>query len=301
MKKIIISIIILAVLIAGFTFFPKKSDKAIIPTGKLSVVASFYPVYFFASFIGGDKAIVTNITPSGAEPHDYEPTPKQMADIEGASLLVLSGGVEAWGDRVLADRKSGYVLASNGLTTRSLVEDGKTSTDPHVWLSPTVAARMVVNIENAYIKADPTNEEYYRMRASVLASRLATLNTDYQNGLASCAKKDIVTSHAAFGYLAADYGLNQVSLTGLSPDEEPSSKKLVEVANYVKTNKVTTIFFESLLSPKLAQTIAAETGAKTEVLDPIEGISDADMKKNIDYFSVMKSNLNHIRTALVCP
>jgi zinc transport system substrate-binding protein len=133
-----------------------------------------------------------------------------------------------------------------------------------------------------------------------LESDLDQLNAEYKAGLSSCQKKDFVTSHAAFGYLAATYGINQIAISGVSPDEEPSSQKLAEVANLVKQKDIKIIFFESLVSPKLSETIASETGAKTMVLDPIEGITSNDLKVGHTYLTVMRDNLAALQDALQC-
>ncbi len=296
----IVSVLIVGVL--GYIFVVQKS--ASVPENKISVVASFYPVYFLASQIGGDRADVINVTPAGGEPHDYEPTAQDMTRIESANLVVLNGGgLEAWGDSVkqsIDAQKTTFVTAGEGLTTRRVVEDGEDIIDPHVWLSPILAQQMVDRIEQGYAKADPANADYYAQNAATLKAKLAQLDTEYRQGLASCKSKDIITSHVAFGYLSAAYGLNQVAITGVSPEEEPSAKELADIADFAKKNGVRYIFFESLVSPKLSQTIATEVGAQTLVLDPIEGITSDEMAAGATYFSVMESNLANLRTALEC-
>ncbi|MFZ2949497.1 MAG: zinc ABC transporter substrate-binding protein [Desulfuromonadaceae bacterium] len=274
------------------------------PEGKISVVASFYPMYFFASQIGGDRADVINVTPAGGEPHDYEPTAQDMTKIESANLVVLNGGgLEAWGDSVkqnIDPQKTTLVTVGEGLTTRRVVEDGEDIVDPHVWLSPVLAEQIADKIEQGYAKADPANADYYAKNATNLKAKLVQLDTDYKQGLASCQRKDIITSHAAFGYLGATYGLNQVPISGLSPEAEPSAKDLATVADFARKNGVKYIFFESLVSPKLSQTIATEIGAQTLVLDPIEGIAADDLAAGQDYMSVMRSNLANLKIALQC-
>jgi zinc transport system substrate-binding protein len=296
---------IVGVLVIGtLGYFLVGHKPSTTPEGKISVVASFYPIYFLASQIGGDKADVINITPAGGEPHDYEPTPQDMTRIESANLVVLNGGgLEAWGDSVkqnIDPQKTVLVVAGEGLTTRRVVEDGENIVDPHVWLSPALAEEMADRIEQGYMKADPANTDYYAKNAADLKIKLSQLDTEYKQGLASCQRKDIITSHAAFGYLAATYGLNQVAISGLSPEEEPSAKDLAEVANFAKKNGVKYIFFESLVSPKLSQTIATEIGAQTLVLDPIEGIAANDLAAGQDYMAVMRSNLANLKIALHC-
>lgn len=272
-------------------------------SAKLSVVTSFYPLYFFAERIGGDKAVVTNIVPAGAEPHDYEPTAQDMARMEKSDLIILNGGgFEAWSDRIeqnIRAENTVIVMAGEGLMTREMSGEDSLTTDPHVWLDPWLAQRMVYKIVRGFVLADPTNTAYYEENASTLAGKLGIWGTIYQR-LEDCPEKNIITSHSAFGYLAAEYGLNQVSIAGLSPDAEPSPSELARIAQFAKTNNVQYIFFESLASPKLSQTIAAEVGAKTLVLNPLEGLSDDELARGEDYFSVMYNNLVNLQTALQC-
>lgn len=289
---------------AGWFALAHHSNTNTADAGKLRVVASFYPMYFFASEIGGDRVSVTNITPSGAEPHDYEPSTQDMARIESADVLVLNGSVEAWADKekgALAGSQVTIVTAGQGLLTKQLTEEGETMSDPHIWLDPILAKQEARAIAQGLMKADPANADYYAQNEQALDAKLDQLDSDYKIGLAECSNKNIVTSHAAFAYLSERYGLNQVAISGLSPDEEPSSAQLAKVADFARANKVKYIFFESLVSPKLSQTIATEVGAQTKVLDPIEGISDEDMANGDDYFSVMRSNLQNLKIALECP
>jgi zinc transport system substrate-binding protein len=260
---------------------------------KLQVVASFYPLYFFASEVGKDRAQVKNITPAGAEPHDYEPTTAEVALIEHADMLILNGQLEAWGDRVgglVKNKNTDVVVAGEGLIDK----------DPHVWLSPRLALKQANKIAEGYEKIDPPNRSYYEINRKNLEDRFNQLDADYINGLSNCRKRDIVTSHAAFGYVAKEYGFNQISISGLSPDEEPSPQKMVEIAKIARDKNIKYIFFESLVSSKLSETIAREVGAKTLVLNPIEGLSDEQISAGENYFSVMRENLKNLRLALEC-
>jgi len=270
----------------------------------LQVTASFYPMYYFSSIIGGDKATVQNVTPAGAEPHDYDPSTRDIANIQNSKLLVLNGGsLEAWGNKIkdnLQGTNTVIVTAGQGLTTRTVEEEGKTGTDPHVWLDPLLAKQEVARINEGFDKADPANSGYYDANAKNLAVELDQLDGEYKLGLQSCQQKNIITSHAAFGYLGAQYGLTQVPISGLSPDAEPSNQQLAEVTDFAKQHKVKYIFFESLVSPKLSDTIANEVGAKTLVLDPIEGLSNDDIHAGKNYFTVMQQNLKNLQLALQC-
>ncbi len=293
----------LVVGLIGKRYFSSKPTPSKNVAQKVEVATSFYPLYFFSSQIGGDKVDVTNITPSGAEPHDYEPTTGDVVKITNSNLLVLNGAVEAWGDKIrenLAGKNVKIVVAGEGLLTQQLAENGVTATDPHVWLSPQLAKKEVDKISQALIQVDPKDQNYFQTNTSNLEQELDQIDQSYQRGLVNCQQKDIITSHAAFGYLATAYGLNQVPIAGLSPDEEPSPKQLADVANFARAHNVKYIFFESLVSPKLSDTIASEIGAKTLVLDPLEGISDADMNQGKNYFTVMQDNLINLQTTLQC-
>ncbi len=303
-KKNIFLFLVLAALTVIFVVY--RTQKINLPPidNKPMVTASFYPLYFFASQIAGDKADVYNITPAGAEPHDYEPSTQDLARMENSKLLILNGGkLEPWGDKIKDDlqRKNTLILAvGNDLANQQVQEEGVQIQDPHIWLDPPLAKREVQNIAQGFVQIDPINKDTYQNNAQNLEKKLDDLDAEYQQGLANCQSKDIITSHAAFGYLARDYNLNQVPISGLSPDAEPSAQKLAEVADFAKTNKVRYIFFESLVSPKLSQTIAQEIGAQTLVLNPIEGLSDAEIATGKNYFTEMNSNLINLRTALQC-
>ena len=299
---IIITMIIVLGYIAKIRF---NQTQAIQNTSsKPQIVTSFYPLYFFTSQIALDKADVYNITPAGAEPHDYEPSTQDMTKIENSTILVLNGGkLEAWGDKIkenLKDKKTLIITVGNNIANQQVVEENNTIQDPHIWLDPILAKKEVNLITQGLIQVDPNNSNYYQTNAQTLLTKLDNLDTQYRQGLNSCAKKDIITSHAAFGYLASQYHLNQVSIAGLSPDAEPSVQKIIEVSDFAKKNQVKYIFFESLVSPKLSQTIAAETGAQTLVLNPIEGLSDAEINNGKNYFTEMKSNLTNLKLALSC-
>ena len=306
MKKIVVLMLIgagIAALSMAFIRTRPDSSPGSAHNG-VRVVASFYPAYFFASRIGGANAVVVNITPAGIEPHDYEPTAREITHITKSDLLILNGGnLESWGERItkdLAGSRTVVVVAGDGLLNRDIEEDGRRIKDPHIWLSPPLAKQMVRRILQGFISIDPSRAALYRANAALVEDRLDALDIQYRQDLATCARKNIVTSHAAFGYLADQYGLRVVAISGISPDEEPSIKKLAQITEFVKREGVTHIFFESLVSPKLSKTIAGETGAATLVFDPLEGLSDADAAAGEDYFSKMRANLYNFSVALKC-
>lgn len=279
--------------------------------GKLKVIASFYPMYDFAVKIGGDRAEVVCMVPSGTEPHDWEPSASDLKNLEEADLFVYNGaGMEHWVEDVLAglDHKALVIAeASQGLTFlegHSHEEEGEEEGhdhghyDPHVWLSPMNGKKEMEHIKNAYIEADPDHKDYYEANYETYAARFDQLDQSYKDTLASLPNKDIVVSHEAFGYLCNAYGLNQMGIEGLSPDSEPDPARMAEIIDFVKERNVKVIFFEELVSPKVAEAVAKETGAVTQVLNPLEGLSDEELKKGADYFSVMEDNLKQLENAL---
>lgn len=303
-KKIIIGLVLVAIVGAVIFFGQNRAAAPAGGNGKIKATASFYAVYFLARQIGGDKAEVLNITPAGAEPHDYEPSAADMAAIENSRIVFLNGGgLETWGNDVqktLDPKKTVVIVAGNGLTNLQKDEEGKTITDPHIWLDPELMQKMADAVLAGFVAADPDNRDYYENNASELKSKLATLDEEFRHGLANCAKKEIITSHSAFGYLAARYGLKQVSVAGLSPEEEPSPQQLAQIAEFAKGNNVKYIFFEALVSPKLSETIANEIGAQTLELNPIEGLDADEAAKGDDYITEMQKNLVNLQIALEC-
>ena len=292
---------------------PAAKAEAMESKKMLKVMASFYPMYDFAAKIGGDKAEVITLVPSGTEPHDWEPAATDIRNLEEADLFIYSGaGMEHWVDDVLASLDNKDLIsveASEGVALRdghrhSHEDEGAVEPeeegqyDPHVWLSPLNAEKEMENIKNAYIKADPDNRDYYEANYELYASRFADLNQKFKDTLSSLPNKDIVVSHEAFGYLCDAYGLNQVVLEGLSPDSEPSPARMAEIIDFVRANHVRVIFFEELVSPKVAETIAKETGSSVQVLNPLEGLSDEELESGADYFSMMEENLKRLEAAL---
>ncbi len=289
---VIILILIAAIFSQISGLFESKDSRG---DEKVQVSVSFYPLWYFASLIGEDKANVINITPAGTEPHEYDLSTRDIAQIENGDMLILNGSMESWADKIkenLRDKKVKIVIAGEGLFTK--VED------PHIWLDPKLAIKEVQKITEGFVEIDPADTSFYQDNEKGLISKLEDLDNQIILGLKNCKRKDIITSHSAFAYFAQSYGLNQKAITGFSPESQPSAQQLAEAANFAKENNVKYIFFESLVSPKLAETIANEVGAQTLVLDPIEGLSDDDIRKGKDYFTLMQDNLKNLQTALEC-
>jgi zinc transport system substrate-binding protein len=249
---------------------------------KRTVVAAFYPLAYAAEKIGGPSFDVHNLTPPGAEPHDLELTPREVARIQQADVvLYLSHGFQPAVSKAVADARGTRLDVLAGLPLHG--------NDPHVWLDPVLFARIGRRIGSALQRS-----------SAGLSADLQKLDRDYRAGLLDCKRHEIVTSHEAFGYLAARYGLKQVAITGVTPEAEPTPQQLAHVIQVVRRTHATTVFFETLVSPRLAETVAREVGARTAVLDPIEGLTPDEQKRGEDYLTLMRQNLTALRKALGC-
>jgi zinc transport system substrate-binding protein len=255
--------------------------------GRPLVVAGFYPLAEAAQRIGGPEVEVVNLTPPGVEPHDLELSPDQVGQLEDADLvLYLGGGFQPAVDEVAARRDGPTLDLLEGLDVE----------DPHFWLDPTRFAEAVDRIAEAMADLDPESAE----RAAEYRAELEALDREIEAGLADCARSEIVTAHDAFSYLADRYGLHQIPIAGVSPESEPDPDRLADLTELVESLGVTTVFFESLVSPDLAETLAREAGVDTAVLDPIEGLSEDDIADGATYAGVMRDNLAALQAALDC-
>ena len=259
-------------------------------SGKKTVVAAFYPLAYAAERLAGSRYAVDNLTPPGAEPHDLELTAKAVARIESADVVLYLGRGFQPAVSAAVDQANGKTLdILQGLPLHTAQGQEGLTADPHVWLDPVLFSQVVKRI-GAVVHASPTP----------LVRELRQLDREYRRGLRNCARKDVVTSHAAFGYLARRYGLRQVAITGLTPEAEPAPQQLANVVRLVRRSHATTVFFERLVSPRLADTVAREVGAKTAVLDPIEGLTPDEQKQGDTYLTLMRQNLAALRKALAC-
>jgi zinc transport system substrate-binding protein len=292
-----------ACLVVMGALVPACSSTSEADTGKVTVVASFYPIAEAAHEVGGNLVAITDLTAPGVEPHDLELTPRQLQGIAEADLvLYLGGGFQPAVQDAVGDAQGEVVDVGNGIRripTPSGSEERLTS-DPHVWLDPVLYEQIVRTVESALERADGTHRSTFRSNARAYGQQLERLADDYRTGLSNCARNVIVTSHAAFGYLAARYGLAQEAISGLSPGAEPTPQRLAQLASIVERDHVTTIFTEELVSPKVAETLADETGATTAVLSPLESLTAAETAAGDDYISVMRSNLSKLEGALGC-
>ncbi|MFJ2061106.1 zinc ABC transporter substrate-binding protein [Streptomyces sp. NPDC087908] len=293
--------------------------------GKLDVVASFYPMQYLAEQIGGGHVAVTTLTKPGVEPHDLELKPRQIGELGEADVVLYLRGIQPAVDDAIAQAGVKNTVDAATLTKLEAhgtgagheghdhaegehAEDGhaeeeaghdhgsEAGDDPHVWLDPVKYAEVAKGVGSALEKADPANAADYRKNTDALVEKLGDLNTAFADGLKNTATKTFITTHSAFGYLAERYGLDQEGISGIDPESEPSPARIKELQDVAKKDKVTTVFFETLASDKTAKTLAGDAGLKTDVLDPLEGITDTS--KGDDYIEVMRSNLAALQKAL---
>lgn len=272
-------------------------------SGRTQVVAAFYPLFEAAQRVGGDRVQVRNLTPAGSEPHDLELSSRQIDHIEAAAVVVFLGrGFQPALEKAAARAKGTKidVLGPLGGLLPAPQGDDKLDVDPHVWLDPRLFKAIVAEVAGALSAADPAYRETYEANASAYGRELDDLDAAFVQGLSACDRRVVVTSHAAFGYLAGHYGLTQEAIAGLAPESEPSPRRLADLAAKVRASGTTTIFYETLVSPKVAGALAREAGVATAVLDPVEGLSHADAKGGKTYVSAMRDNLTALRLALGC-
>ena len=249
--------------------------------GGTEVVASFYPLAWAAERIAGEGTEVVNLTPAGAEPHDLELSARDVERIRAARLVVYVG---AGFQPAVED-----AVSSRDLPPLDVL--GTSGGDPHVWLDPVRFAAIVRSLGAALGRPGAVKS---------LAAEVLSLDSEYRSGLASCERRTIVTSHAAFGRLAGRYGLEQLAIAGQAPESEPTPRELEGIVSDVRASGATTVFREPLASSRLAETVARETGARVAVLDPLEGPSRSQLEKGEDYLSLMRANLVALREALGC-
>lgn len=279
-------------------------------TDKFDVVASFYPMAFLAEQIGGGHVKVSSLTEPGQEPHDLEISAQQRAQLEDSDAALYLKGLQPSVDETV--EQSGLKTKIDAATLTKLEDHGDVehehegeeahseeeghALDPHVWLDPVKYAEIAKGVGAAFEKADPDHAADYKKNTDALVKKLDGLNTQFADGLKNTRSKVFFTNHAAFGYLAERYGLTQEAISGLDPDSEPSPARIRELQQEAKADGVTTVFYETLVSDKTAKTLADDAGLRTDVLDPLEGITDKS--KGDDYFEVMESNLAALKTAL---
>lgn len=272
---------------------------------RLNVYASVYPLADFAEKIGGKNVEVNLIVPPGVEPHDFEPTPKDLARLSRADLFIYNGiGFETWIDQakeILDPGRTAIVDASASLEpvhVESETGHHHGDADPHVWLDPVRAKKLAEAIRDALVEADPDHAADYRANFEKLSPRFDELDRTFKEIAEKAENRVFIVSHEAFGYLADRYGLKQIAVSGLSPSDEPSPKELKAIIETAKKHRVKAIFFDSLVSGNVARTVKEEVGAEALVLNPLEGLTPQEVEKGEDYFSIMKKNAENLGKVL---
>ncbi|NPV73775.1 MAG: zinc ABC transporter substrate-binding protein [Pelotomaculum sp.] len=320
---VLLMVLILGLIQAGCVSGYQKNIAATTDQGdrKLKIVTTIYPLYDFTRNIAGEKAEVLCLVAPGSEPHGWEPTPRDLAEIQKADVFIYCGaGMEEWIEKAIngIDKQRTVVVdASRNIQLITLTDEesdgaefpdtdssagsvnGKRhNIDPHIWLDPVNAMQMVENICAGLAKADPASKEFYDANALGYRKKLEELDGEYKKGLANAPLREFITSHAAFGYLAKRYGLIQIPVRGLSPEVEPTPARMAEVVKIAKEKNIHYIFFETLVSPKISQIIAGEAGAQTLVLNPVGGLTQDELNRGEDYLSIMRKNLANLQKGL---
>lgn len=286
MKKIFILALLIA--LTGCGSAPVKTSN------KPQIYTSFYAVYDFVSEVGGDKVDVHNLVPSGTEPHDWEPSSKDMLNLNSADVLFYNGlGMESWIDKV-----KGAVNREKPQYVELGKDFDQSKHDPHIWLDPKNVVTISNKIYETLSALDPSNQAYYKENLDNFTGELNALNKEFETQLSDVKSKKIVVSHEAYSYLCSAYGLEQTAIDGISADSEPSPAKMKEIADYIKANNIKYIFYEELVSPKVAQSLAQETGVELLPLNPFEGLEQEEIDNGENYISVMEQNLENIVKAL---
>lgn len=311
----IIFVGIVGVVVAGFFMVRRQPTESDVSTDSATIVATIYPLQYITERLAYGITSVETVVPAGVEPHDFEPRPTDVARILRAPLVVANGAdLDGWIEPLERDiQKEGHRIFTFAEEVSFLPlgeeeeheehdedEHDHGSFDPHAWLDPVrmqeAAQHIASHLSAIYPNLAPTIQE----NTSLLLADLESLDTAYARGLSSCKTRTIIVSHNAFGYIANRYNLSVLPLTGLSPHEEPSAGRLAEITTFAKKEGVSTIFFETLVSPKVAETVAKEAGLVTAVLNPIEGRTPADEVEGKEYIDFMMDNLQALEKALVC-
>jgi zinc transport system substrate-binding protein len=298
------TVLLAAVVLGGAVTAACGSTGSSASKGKVDVAASFYPVAYAAEQVGKKRVSVTDLTPAGAEPHDLELSSDDLDTLLDADVALVLGADFQPAVEDAAERRDGETVE---LLPKLVDEQGKKvaeegDIDPHVWLDPVLMSELVGEVERGLADAEPARRSTFERNARDLQARLAELDARYREALTGCARDLLVTSHESFGYLATRYGLRKQGVAGLSPDAEPDPARLGELAQLARDRGVTTVFTEETVSPRIAQTLARETGGlRTEVLSPLESLTAEQQDSEADYFTLMNANLDKIASALGCP
>lgn len=308
-KKIIIAMLAVLAGVGIYTLLSKEPVQDDGAEKKVSVVTTLFPLYDFTRAIGGEYVEASLLLPPGVESHAFEPKPSDIVKIEQADVFVYIGrAMEPWAEDIAAGAAAKGVRVVDASTGIELIpgvfhddDEPAGSMDPHIWLDFDDAAKMAVSIAEAFVEKDPAHTAEYRANAEAYQAKLAALDGRYRETLASCETKTIVYGgHYAFGYLAHRYGLEYRAAQGIAPDAEPTAKDLAAMVEQIRREHIETVFYEELSSPKIAETIALETGAKLLLLNAAHNIAKEDYTGGTTFLSLMEENLEHLSEGLVC-
>ncbi|HFX3837755.1 TPA: zinc ABC transporter substrate-binding protein [Enterococcus faecium] len=311
MKKYLLTatVMIGALLFAACGNTNKEADKK----EDLTIVTTFYPIYDFTKEIVGDEGNVKLLIPAGTEPHDFEPSAKERAEISDADVFVYnSSDMEFFVDSLkdsVDSKQTLMIEAAKGIDRLESQEadeheeseeghDHAHEYDPHVWLDPVLAIKEVRTIAGELGEKYPDKKEIFTKNADAYIKKLEALDQKYSEELKNATNRTFVTQHAAFAYLANQYNLEQVAISGVSPDQEPTPSRLAELKEFVKKNNIKVIYFEENASSKVAETLSNETGVKLEVLNPLESLTNEQIKAGENYISVMEKNLEALKESI---
>lgn len=296
MKRIVSIIVLISLL---FLIGCNKNIGTEEGNDNIVVYTSFYPLYFLVDEIGKDKINLQTIVPNGIEPHDYELTIQQIEEISHSDLLIYNGaGMEDWLDKLLETIEKDKVVLINASQEVDLIIEENTP-DPHLWLDPMNMVKVGERIKDVLIELDRDNQKFYEENYLSLSQKLQNLDEKYEKSLRNKNRDTILVSHKAFSYLANRYDLEQISVTGINPNEEPSPKTIANLIEISKEKNIKYIFLETLANPKTVETIAKEANLEILTLNPLEGLTEEEQKEEKDYISIMEDNLMNLKKALV--
>lgn len=295
-KKALLAIVIVIPL-SGYFLWSSQQDKEIpkVTSEKHKILVSFYPIYKFTKAVGGNMVDVSIIIPPGIEPHDWEPTIQDIEKMKNAKMIIINGaGLEPWVSNIANANPDVTIVDSSKNIQLLQKNDGKTMTDPHIWLDPVLVKIQVRNIEDNLIKSDPGNAYYYKNNADRFIEKLDQLDYKIRTQLDNCSKKDFLAFHDAFTYFSKEYGIKQdVIVGGLSPEAEPTAKTLEQITQQAHNLGINVIFTEEAVNPEISKVIADEIHGKVLVLSPLEVTTIND-----DYIDKMQDNLSNLKEAL---
>ncbi|MDQ3883329.1 MAG: zinc ABC transporter substrate-binding protein [Thermoproteota archaeon] len=269
---------------------------------KVRVIASFFPLYDFARNVGGDRAEVSVMVPAGIEPHDWEPTPRDIADAENADMIVYNGaGFERW----VSDINAKFAVdTSIGIQLMQGAEEGiqeESGLDPHIWLDPVLAKQQVEAIRDGFVQIDPVNSGYYHQNAQRYIAELDSLDSFIRSNLSNCELRDFIAFHNAFSYFANRYNLTQHSIQGISPEGDVLPQRIQEIKDLAATLGINVIYAEDLIDPRLANVIAGEIpNGQVLVLSPIEGLKREEIEQGLGYIDKMREDVQNLKVGLKC-